>query len=151
MAIKTRINRSKGLEQIDGASGFEVESNSNNNGFSPFALPTTVVGETFAVSTPGYYQVSGSTLATGTIPAPDSMPGANMLFMITNGNTVLLTGSARSANNVAGVFAASGLASSSFSRSNGDGLRVGASGSVLLCSDGRYWIPVISSGSLTLL
>ena len=150
MAIKTRINRSKGVEQVDGASGLDVESNSNNVGFSPFALPTTAVGTAFTVTTPGYYQVSGSTFATGTIPAADSMPGANLLFLMTNGNTLFLTGSRRSANNVDGVFVASGLTSSSFNRNSGDGLRVGASGSVMLCSDGRYWIPVVSSGSLTL-
>lgn len=165
MSIGTRIGRN-GLLQIDGASGCQISAHSNDSGFSPSRLSTsgsTQNGSAFTVSQPGFYFVSGSTTTTGTLPAPGTFPGANMMFReVNNGFSFMLTGSARTAaaalfcrngaglGSVSGSTQGGGTISSGFGASlaAGDKLTVPRGGSVNLWSDGALWVVQASSGSL---
>jgi hypothetical protein len=162
MSTGIRITNRNGIEEIDGATGFQVDPHANHAGMAPFRLgPTSTsnpVGTAFTVSTPGFTWVSGSMQCTGTIPAPGSFPGAMLVFGSTNvaGAGFFLTGSARTATDA--VFIKNGIGIGSVSGAtvvgggthSGDGLTVPGGGSVSLISDGFYWIPMTSSGSLVL-
>jgi hypothetical protein len=172
MGIGTRIG-TNGVNQIDGSSGCQVASHSNNFGFAPFKMETSgtvatgqsQVGTAFTLTSPGFYWVSGSTAATGTLPAPGSFPGAHfMLKECNNAFSFVLTGSARTESgavftrNGAGLGSVSGstvsggalIVSSGFGASlaRGDKLTVPRGGSVCLWSDGGTYVVQASSGSL---
>lgn len=156
MSIKTRISPSKGVQEIKGSTGLEIQTHIDvvadvsNVGISPFALKTTTVGTAFTVTVPGFYYVSGSTQCTGTLPRAHTVPGAEIVLMLLNGEPMMLTGTV-SANNAPYVFSTTGMISASIVGVEcGNKLVVASSGSVGVRSDGRHWIPTMSSGTLTI-
>lgn len=160
MAVKTTIDSVHGLVQLrDNVGGTTIEGSNGNHGFSPFEMPganldpatATALGLTFTVASPGYYLVSGSTQCTGTLPGPSTMPSTMIGVTAQNLQPIMLTGSVR--NGPGGVFTLNGIASGSLEAGGlvrGDKMNIDAGGSVLLYSDGFYWVPMCSSGTLKL-
>ena len=138
-----------------------VDNDSDNIGFGPFGLVSgstapatyglaTNTSPTYALSGPGFYFISGSTQSTGTVPNPAMFPGAQLHVTMLNANGSMLSGSATAKTT---VFSWSGMAhTGSVSGSNptqfGNTLNVFPGGSVSLQSNGFYWQPYVSSGSL---
>lgn len=176
MSTGTRINDSQGIvqransnscnvdNQLNANNGVVVEQNSNNQGVSPYKIDkgaslTSPLTTAFSVTHPGFYWVSGTTTTTtGTLPVASDHPGATFAFntVATGKANFTLTGSSRSTGastvfcrNGAGAGAVSGSVVGGGSAS-GDALTVPASGSVVLVSDGLYWIPTASSGTLNI-
>lgn len=140
-----------------------VDRDKDNLGFGPFGL---VSGSTdpasystgynsatsFAFDGPGFYFVSGSTTCTGTVPNPAAFPGAQLHVSLLNAAAIQLSGSATAKTK---VFSWSGMAATgSLSGSNptqyGNTLTLATQGSVSLQSNGFYWQPFVSSGSLVM-
>jgi hypothetical protein len=147
---RARID-SKGINVSlnDSNGGVGVGQDAHNTGFLPYVLPTVTSGEAFTAVPGFFHSVSGSTLCTGTLAAPDGYPGAMVFVTLSNSNGCLLTGAAASSGqtNVFQTMPSNKLGSSP---SYGTKLTVANGGSVSLLSDGRFWTPFAASGSITL-
>lgn len=161
MSVGTRVTPAVGVLSTNNTSGLQVDADSSNTGFTPYRIDGATstaapLSAAFTVTSPGFYWVSGSLTCTGTIPTASDHPGALLSFgaQILIGNAqFMLTGTARSSGTTA-VFVKNGAGIGSVATvigggvAAGDKLTVPNSGSVALLSDGRYWVPIASSGSL---
>jgi len=113
------------------------------------------------MATPGFYTfpADGASTAkgyfTGSVPSALNYPGSTLVCRDTGGAVVggsewCLTGSAWLAGAPVAVFSMQPGVSSSNSRNHGTHLKVNASGSVVMTSDGYNWCITAGSGSLRL-
>lgn len=135
----------------DGSSALQVQGpvtlGSFQHSVSKLSTNTTL-------TVPGHYQYS--TVVTATLPAPASFPGSVCVFSpvpgggfgVVTGGGALLTGSATVGNTVfactSGAFGLNGA-----SKTQGSKLTLASSGSVVLVSDGNFWLATAGSGSVT--
>lgn len=157
MGIKTIIDQS-GVTSKSGH-GTQISADpTGNSGFLPFAmgrsgsLGSTALGGTFTLTGPGFYQVSGSTACTGTVPDPALFPGAMLFVAVVNPQPCQLSGSTSTS---AKVFGFSGLAATgSLGAANvtqrGNIATLTSNGTVGFWSDGNLWLAFVSSGSIAL-
>lgn len=146
--IGSRFSADKGLNQLKDGSGFSVESNPSNLGFSPFAVDSVLAmtaNATLVAGNAGVITLSGSATAlTGTMPVASSAPGA--LFCFRNKNASVahqLTSSQEAAG--ATVF------TDGFSKGAKVSLASGADRSIMMMCDGvNYMILGGTSGSFAL-
>lgn len=114
---------------------------------------TTLAGSgSVSISAPGFYYTpasgaSGAGYFTGSVPAAASWPGSMLIVKDTYGVfDWMLTGSATVNNGSVFVMPLT----SSAQRQGGTNMRVSASGSIVLVSDGARWLMTAGSGSFTL-
>lgn len=159
MGIRTTVNSNGIVETSSTTSGLVVGNMSDNAGVLPFKCPvndtSSVLSGAFTLSQAGFYFVSGSNTCTGTLPTASQFPMAMIGFALVGTNTALLTGTR--VPPATAIFCKDGTGIGSVSASvvgggtaAGDTLTIPTSGSVTLISDGRFWIPMASSGSLTI-
>lgn len=160
MGVRTTVNSNGIVEESATTSGLVVGNMAGSTGVLPFKCPvndtSSVLGGAFTLSQAGFYFVSGSTTTTGTLPVASQYPMAMIGIALVGTNTCLLTGTSRVLPATA-VFCKDGVGVGSVSANvvgggvaAGDSITIPASGSVSLISDGRFWIPFSSSGSLTI-
>jgi len=135
---KVVYTAAKGLVQEAG-SGVSLES-------SPFS-PVQAKTATFTIGTPGVYTLTAGAIMTGTMPLASEFPGG--VFVFRNGDAFanVLTGSAETA----GVKVFKGVITGSEVQSEGSklALKAVAGASVALLSDGKNYLVMAGSGSLT--
>lgn len=152
MPLVTRVDSTLGPVTTNDsvASGFTVERNSNNRGFSPFSVDSVLAitsGSTFDAAVCGLSTLSGATALTGVMPKASDVPGATLIFRNLCTNAMLLTGSQETAgfktfvNQLTGALP---VGTSALLRLPG---AVGAS--VVLQSDGLGFHVLSYSGSVT--
>jgi len=153
MPLFTRIDSTLGpITTTDAvASGFSVERNSNNRGFSPHSVDsilTITSSSIFDAAVCGVSTLSGATALTGALPKASDVPGATLIFRNLCTNAMLLTSSQETAGSKVFVNQLTGalpVGNSALLRLPGV---VGAS--VLLQSDGYSFHVTSYSGSVTL-
>lgn len=153
MPLVTRVDSTLGpITTSDAvASGFSVERNSNNRGFSPFSVDSVVAivsGSTFDTAVCGVNTLSGATALTGVLPKASDVPGATLIFRNLCTNGMLLTSSQETAGSKVFVNQLTGalpVGNSALLRIPGV---VGAS--VILQSDGLNFHVTSYSGSVAL-
>jgi hypothetical protein len=111
--------------------------------YSPVQAQTA----TFTVSTPGVYTLTAGAIMTGTLPAAASYPGATFIFRNGDAFGNVLTGSAEAQG--VKVFVQGAVASANIYNGSKLQLQAVAGASVALVSDGKNYIVLPGSGSLT--
>lgn len=145
---KVVYTAAKGLVQQKG-SGFEINSDS----LVLSALPTSTVQAKTSnptITAPGVYTLSGTvaSVITGTMPLASDVPGGIFIFRNLSATGNYLTGSAETS----GTKVFKGVVTGSEAQTQGSKLTLysGVGASVALVSDGKSFLVMASSGSLTI-
>ncbi|TXH08170.1 MAG: hypothetical protein E6R04_11410 [Spirochaetes bacterium] len=150
--IKTRIDTALGVVSTNNATGIQIERTTENRGFSPFKVDSTLAvtgSATLAAGHAGVTTLSGSGVLTQVLPLASACPGAEFVFRSLSAHAHVLTGSQETAGtrNIQCAFSSSNGPTASGSKFT-FGATVG--NSVILKSDGLSFHVMSYSGSFTL-
>jgi hypothetical protein len=153
MKIRTIIDPNKGMYQV------AVEDSADAQPVIPSQLPTTILSggtgtsaDALSVPVPGFYFIHNQ--STCSLAKASTVPGAEYVMSSYWGSStyhcVLTASTYNESRKITFVAPVAPDGSSSFgsSKTQGERLLMAADGSVILRSDGYYWLILAASGSL---